>query len=126
MRWARSERGKFIRLTALERHYVVDAHNVARMVTTYDLHVCDDEDRVRHNEAMADQEVQRAKFAELQDRLWEAALKYPCTRCGVEVGVRCLNLTERAKGNAVDTKWPHDGRVPEPVRIEIHETLDLR
>lgn len=124
VRWAKGERGKMIRLTPLDvMPLVVDANNVARRVTTYDLHVCDEEKRVEHNERMADAQLRREQMEELLDRLWEAALKYPCEKCGAQINVRCRNLREQSKGNDVEVKWPHEGRVPEPIRIEIMETL---
>jgi hypothetical protein len=124
-RWAGRGDGRKILLTPLDIRYVVDAHNVARSVTTYDLHVCDEEKRVAHNEAMADEEMRREQVEQLRDMLWDAALKNECSKCSVAVGVRCENLSERARGRKVEVKWPHDERIPAPIRVEIYQTLDL-
>jgi len=105
--------------------YVVDAYNVARMVTTYDVHVCDEEARVKHNEAMADAEMRQEQIEQLRDMLWAEALKRVCPKCGVNINERCENLNERKHGRKKETRWPHEERVPAPVRIEIHETLGL-
>lgn len=125
MRWATSDGRRKIRLEPLEVRYIVDAYNVARQVTTYEVHICDEEKRVAHNEAMADRQQRQEIFDKLIERLWEEALKQVCPKCGVDIGVRCANLTERKKDKYVATKWPHEGRVPGPIRVEIYTTLNL-
>ena len=74
---------------------------------------------------MADEEMRRDQIDELRELLWAAALKNVCPKCGVDIDARCENLTERKHGRKKETRWPHPGRVPEPVRVEIYETLNL-
>ena len=57
------------------------------------------------------QEKQQSDYKAVVERAQEKSRTVECRRCGSDVNVACKNLTERKKGNEVDTVWPHEERL---------------
>jgi len=112
VRWARRSNGRtHPPLEYVGTLLVVGAGNVVREEAAYVKHECHPDDVRIWEEIVDQQEKQQSDYKAVVERAQEKSRTVECRRCGSDVNVACKNLTERKKGNEVDTVWPHEERL---------------
>lgn len=115
IRWADKDNTgkKFPPLEPTGRALIVGNDNIVREVTTYRIHVCDEEQAEQWVAMKAAERQQQTDYERSRQEFNEAAKKRPCPRCHVDTGEDCINLTVlRMKSETQPVRWCHEERYP--------------
>jgi hypothetical protein len=102
--------------------WTFDHGNNLERALAYKVHECDPTDVTEWTKLKAAQRAERQKirnkpYEDLAVVLWAGAMQTDCPVCPAKIGEKCLNLS-RLKTKVVQaTKWPHDSRIPESLKV---------